>query len=464
MKTIMNKIKVTTVALAMLLLSGTMFFGCTIDDSLNNSPNDILDAKLNTQEGVFGLLVGVQTFTGDFYSSDRSRVVSLWTWQMSAPPGLGRAQPESWDNYVLDETGPPNDIWLYGYKAVKIADDVIKYTPQVVFSTDPDENLAIRGTIVGIANVCKAVCLGEMAALFGSIPVDILRDENLTPSQFASQQDAYTRVQALLDAALASITTVDLQYDLNFGGDASKWAPVIHSLKARYYLHVSNYASALAESNLGMNAGSLDAIYTDVVREYAPWGHWSIDEGAPLRPNKPYVDALKSETGDTRLAKYFAPNDNGNIVGYADPDRNQDTTIGDEADPSLISTMVIYSQYGDDFPMISGAENILIRSESKVETGDLAGALVDVNIIRKAAGLSDFTSTDKDAIIAQIMKQKSLELFLQGQDYHDMRRRKLLPQPIPGSNIRIMYPLSEKTGNPNTPQDNDNLVKPLSAY
>lgn len=468
---IFPKITLVTALLCMSFLT-VVLSGCTIDDSLNDSPNDILDESLATQEGVYGLLVGVQTFTGDFYTSDRSRVVSMWTWQMSAPPGLGRAQPESWDNYILDETGPPNDLWLYGYKTVRIADDIMKYTPLVVFSVDPLENTAIRNMNTGIAKTCKALCLGEMAALFGSIPIDIPRDADLTPAQFVDQATAYAAVQSLLDEALTEVTTVAYpeDYDLNFSGDADKWKELIHSLKARYYLHARDYANALLHADQGMKAGgSWNAVYNDAIREYAPWGHWNNDEGTPLRPNKAFVDSLKSEAGDSRLAKYFNPNDSGKIVGYADPDRNQTATDPDEVAGDRVATMLIYSGYGDDFPMMSGAETILIRAEAKAEGGDISGAVTDVNLIRVAAGLTPFVSTDKDATIAQIMKQKWLELYLEGQDYHDFRRRTLLPQPVPNvpgssGNIRIIYPLSERNSNPYTPSNNDALVKPLSGY
>jgi hypothetical protein len=133
MKQIMKNFNMNV--LAVLALASVMLLNsCAIDDSLNNSPNDIIDEKLATQEGVFGLFVAMQSFTGDFYCSDRSRVISLWSWQMAAPPGIFRAQPVAWDNYSLDETGPPNDIWLYGYKANKIADDLIVNTALVTFS------------------------------------------------------------------------------------------------------------------------------------------------------------------------------------------------------------------------------------------------------------------------------------------------------------------------------------------
>src|SRR5688572_30365008 len=124
MKTIIKNIYTNLLAFVVVMMV-LPFTGCSIDDSLNISPNDISDAKIRTQEGANGLFVAMQTFTGDFYCCDRSRITSMWSWQMSGPPGIFRAQPESWDNYSLDETGEANDLWMYGYKANKIADDLL---------------------------------------------------------------------------------------------------------------------------------------------------------------------------------------------------------------------------------------------------------------------------------------------------------------------------------------------------
>jgi hypothetical protein len=320
--------------------------------------------------------------------------------------------------------------------------------------------------LTAIAKTHKALIYGELAALFGSIPVDI--PANLAPAPFVSQADAYAKVQQLLDEAISGFRTVNLSRDLNFGGDAGAWTEVAHSLKARYYLHVSNYSSALTEANQGMQSGSWLAFYDDAnAREFAPWGYFSIDEENELRGNKAFIDSLKSEAGDTRLTEYFTPNDSGLTLGFAK--RGQTATHPDELVSDRIAIINKYSSYGNDFPMMSAEEVTLIRAEAKAETGDVAGGVTDVNLIRSGAGLGGFSSNDKDAVIKQIMKQKWLELFLEGQDYHDQRRRQMMYEPIPGTagnsgNFRIIYPLAERNANPNTPDNADNLVKPLLGY
>jgi hypothetical protein len=468
----MKTSKRNLIGLAVCVLGLVPIASCSIDDSINNSPNSIEQGKLASKAGVYGLLVGLQSISGDFYSGDHSRLSSLWSWQMSGPPGLGRAQPNSWMNYVLNPTGPQDDEWKNGYRAVRQSTDLMTYAPRVTFSNTPEKNVATQNTIVGIAETYRALVLGELAADFGSIPITV---DAVNPPPFVSQSAAYAEVQRLLDDALAKFTSagdnsIGFGQDLNYGGNAAAWIPVVHTLKARYFLHVHNYGSALSEAKMGLTdpAADLKALYSQTVGEYSPWGHWTIVEGA-LTAEKAFVDSLRSEPGDTRLTKYFAPNKNGHIVGYAGHNEViAPTSLDSESlDASLASLLSpAYGDYDSKFTLASAAENTLIQAEAEAQTGDIAAAVTDVNVIRAAAGLPAFASSDQAATIAQILKQKWLELFLQGQAYNDMRRTGTLPEVVTHTstrtgNLRFTYPESETVANPNVPPDDDALVNTL---
>lgn len=440
---------------AFLLLMMVGISGCTIDESINEDPNGISEAKLKSKDGVLGLLVGLQSITGDFYSGDRSRVNSIWVWQMCGS-GIGRQQPVAWNDYIQSEDGPTDENWLNGYRAVRIANDILKYAPEVNLGSEGENQAAL-----GIAKALRALVLGELAAMYGSIPVEI---NGLEPSPFVTQSAAYDKVQSLLNEALEHFAKAGgLMQDLNFGGDKAKWTAVCHSLKARYFLHVKKYAESLAEAKQGIAAadGNLFAIYTDNVGEYSPWGHWSLTEGVPgeqpIVVEKTLMDLLKADTSDTRLAEYFLPNADGNFVGLAVHD--QPNTTPDELENTKASSLKKYSQYADDFPMISFEENTLIIAECEARVGSVGTAVTELNKIRTAAGLADFSSNDATATIAEVLKQKYIELFLEGQAYHDMRRTGTLPETrVPK---RWIYPQSEKNANPNTPADADALVSTL---
>lgn len=427
--------------------------GCEIDRSVNVSPNGISNDKIKSRDGMLGVFVAMQAVGGDFYAGDRSRVNSIWSWSM-AGTNIGRQQPLGWTAYVMDVDGPTNDNWLNAYRTVKLCNDLEAYVPVVTFGGD---NEKVRNTLLGISDCYKAMTFGELAATYGSIPIHV---EGFTPPAFVSQAEAYAEVQRLLDDAITRFgNAAPVDQDLNFGGDAAKWLAVAHSLKARYYIHIRKYAEALAETNNGIPdaGGNWMAVYSDNPNEVSPWGHWKINESEPIRAEKTFIDLLKSEPGDTRLAEYFDKGAGGNYVGYAAHDEAGATA--EELDATQVALMKKYAAFADAFPMMTYQETVLIRAECEARIGVLANAITAVNVIRTAAGLPDFASTDKDATIQQVLKQKTLQLYLEGQTYTDQRRTgTTMEAKVPK---RWIYPSSETNANQNTPPDNDALVNQI---
>jgi len=451
-KNLLKQLSRVLMIIAVMLVGPLAFTGCDIDDNINNSPNAINESNVKSAVGVNGLMISLQVATADFYSGDRSRIAAMWTRQMCAPEGLGRPQPVSWNSYGMQTDGFVDDMWKIGYRGVRIANDIINFAPEVEFGAENDK---LQNSYLGIAKTYKALLLGELAAFYGSIPTTIV---GLEPPQFVSQADAYAEVQRLLESAATHFAnSAAINSDLNFKGDGVVWTKVVHSLRARYYLHVKNYAEALNHARLGIDAasGTLLGIYNDAAGEYSPWGHWALTEvGEPIRVERTFMDLLHAEENDGRIAMYFQPNSEGNFVGFAF--FNTEGASDEELDPTMSSRRLKYAAYADDFPLISFEENILIRAEAAARSGAPGEATNDLNAIRNAAGLGNYSGTD---LVGEILLQKHLQLFLEGQNYTDMRRTGSLPSAqIP---VRFIYPITEKNANPNVPPDNDNLMNAI---
>lgn len=451
MKTLKN------IALLTLLL-GFILSSCQIDKSVNVDPNNISEENVKTVNGIYALFVALQVNAGDTYSRDHSRINSIWSWQMCAPPGIARPQPVAWNEYFMNTDGPTDDYWVITYRGVKIANDLITYTPGV-FTGD---NAKAGNLIVGVAKIFKAFLLGEAAATYGSIPINI---EGTNPPTFVAQDAAYAYVQTTLDEAITALNagTASVSRDLNFGGDQAKWIAVANSLKARFYLHLGNYAAALTAANNGISSasGSIYGFYSDNAGEHAQWGMWVLDEAETIRGEKFFVDLLKSEAGDKRLSTYFTPNADGKYYGFAVHAASKYLSPVDtnELNVDNCVRMKKYSTYAEKFPLIRYEENVLIKAECQARTNDIAGAVTTLNIIRTQNGLTNFSGSGLVAVVTEVLKQKFLELYLEGQAWHDMRRVGALPDYVAGANVRWFYGSSEKNANPNVPQDNDNLCK-----
>ena len=76
----------------------------------------------------------------------------------------------------------------------------------------------------------------------------------------------------------------------------------------------------------------------------------------------------------------------------------------------------------DNIPVIRVSEMYLNRAEALARSGNTAGALTDLNVIRTRAGLPAATGLTGAALITEILKQRRLELAFEGHRFFDMKR------------------------------------------
>ncbi len=117
------------------------------------------------------------------------------------------------------------------------------------------------------------------------------------------------------------------------------------------------------------------------------------------------------------------------------------------------------------FPWITNEELLLLRAEARLATGDAAGALADVNIVRtKAGGLAPLSGLSGTALLTEILYNKLYSLLMLGGfawfDARQYNRLAQLPKALPSHVIfdRLNWPAGEciaraKTDGPCGPID-----------
>ncbi|WP_132050979.1 RagB/SusD family nutrient uptake outer membrane protein [Pseudocnuella soli] len=109
------------------------------------------------------------------------------------------------------------------------------------------------------------------------------------------------------------------------------------------------------------------------------------------------------------------------------------------------------------------AEMLLIRAEAKAETGDLAGAAADINLLRdnRIANNTAVTFASKDEAINNILQERFKELAYEGHRLFDLKRRNLpvtrssedAPNAnattLPAGNFRFVLPIPQTEMNAN---------------
>jgi hypothetical protein len=249
--------------------------------------------------------------------------------------------------------------------------------------------------------------------------------------------------------------------DLIYGGDKAKWTRLARTLKARLYLHVAErdpaaYALALAQANQGISdptgAGDFRTYHSTTVGEENQWFQFRRGRGTDISAGKFLVDLMRTRNGgaaDPRLAQYFGSAGGGAIAGAAP---------GEEGE-SFSWLSADRASGGFRQPLVTWAENQLIKAEALVRANDLVGATRELNLERQQAGLAPVAAgLTREQLYRAIMEEKYVALFQNPEVWSDWKRTCLpnipVPNGAPAIPARLVYGSNERATNSNIPSPN----------
>lgn len=288
-----------------------------------------------------------------------------------------------------------------------------------------------------------------------------IRADPLDLAPFVSRDSAYNYIVTRLDAGATALGQGGGAFPFTFpGGFTGFDTPATfrqfnRALAARVQAYRASYAclptcsaqgtaayqatlTALGESFIDP-AGALNrgvfAVYStaanDAVNAANTFGgaarvvvaHPSVAAEFPTKPDG---------TPDNRYAAKFATlasavNAPGSGIGIP-------TTVG----------LRIYPEQGSPVPVIKNEELILLRAEARYFTGNVAGALEDINTIRtRSGGLAAISAADiatRDQFVTELLRQRRFSLYLEGHRWIDHRRFGRLgdlPVDLPGQQVAV---------------------------
>ena len=402
--------------------------------ALTTDPNT--QTEVRTPDQYFVAIQANQFFEQE---SGLARTIAIWHQQMA---GVDR-QYASLDvyNYSEDDYSGFFDGFYSGGGLI----DIRKLQAKVTEQKDR--------TYLGIAKIVEAFDIGTAADIWGDIPYSEAVTPAIATPKLDKQLAVYAAIEALLDGAVADLAAAQgagpKGADLVYGGSASKWTALAHTLKARYYMHQAegdqtNYGKALAEARLGISAPANDytSYHSATPTEWNMWYQFQQDRDSYMRDGAFLVNLLKSRN-DPRISTYF---EGPSSVGSAPGEDN-----GAASNLSAIRNAPAFRQ-----PLITYAENQLIIAEASYQTGDQIGALTALNTERTSQGLSTpLVGVTGAALLTEIMTEKYIALFQNIEVWSDYRRTcQPALTPAPGKTAvpsRLLYPFSERNTNPNIP-------------
>ena len=113
----------------------------------------------------------------------------------------------------------------------------------------------------GIAMIIQGHAFGTAASLWGDIPFSEAGNPEIEDPIYDGQVSVYAGAISLLDEGISTLSgasSTPVSKDIYFNGDKSKWIAAANTLKARFYLHQKDYASALSAAQSGISSSDGD--------------------------------------------------------------------------------------------------------------------------------------------------------------------------------------------------------------
>jgi hypothetical protein len=339
-----------------------------------------------------------------------------------------------------DPTGRNAGIWVGPYNTIRTINAYLAALPEGTGLTDDERRAAS-----GFAKTMKAWLIHRLAVRTGElgIPIDVDRPLSDPPAPFVSFADAMAEASSLMDEALTDLEAGSSEFPFavapgyeGFETPAS-FAVFNRALAAKILVHRATFtgcSECWAQANEAMNAsfvtdaglpGSLDegvyyAYSADANEPSNPvsqpiasdqfWVHRSILDGAQTRGDGSPDLRLTQKVLDSGRAVEL-----DELVGTHKPVMYNAGSERTTPDP------------GAWVPWIHNEEMLLLRAEIRWNTGDRAGAIADLDLVREHAGGLDATSltaaSPDDAFVTELLYNRLYSLMWeQGTRWLDARR------------------------------------------
>jgi hypothetical protein len=283
----------------------------------------------------------------------------------------------------------------------------------------------------GEALCLRALTYFHLADLFGGVP--LLTKTDYEVNAVAPRSSVSAVYQQVVTDLLEADSLLDTAYVAGAGYEGARTRPnkwAARALLARVYLYQGEWAAAETAATDVLGAGvymlepSLDNVFLTGSRE-AIWQLQPVNnmmnsaEGYFFVP--PGGTAAKPAYALTNfLLKAFAPGDNRRLRWVGSKTVNG----------TAYSYPLKYKVRTGIYPSVEGnmvlrlAELYLIRAEARAQQGKSGGAIADLNVLRRRAGLSNLSAALlPEQVLAAVAQERRIELFAEwGHRWSDLRR------------------------------------------
>jgi starch-binding outer membrane protein, SusD/RagB family len=341
---------------------------------------------------------------------------------------------------VVGSNSAVTQLWTQSFIMLKEANIIIDNVGKV------PSDATTKAVVQTYAHVFKALAIGTLANFFEKMPITIgsnqpfvTREEGLKAAVklLEDAEAVYNPISTSIPSSLSSRLTVSTGFELK---------NTIVALQARYNLMLKDYAKAKAAADK-VDLTKKSAFRFDAVNVNPIFNTSYSNKNVVEYTNKNFGLPTPIDTSDKRLALYLNPAASGTINLGAGFFKSNTT----------------------DIPVYLPGEISLIKAECLAQT-DVAAAVTELSALIKKKAAADawgvgadiaagYTgAATKDAVLAEIYRQRCIELSNSGMRLEDSRRLGR-PGPDAAATSRernrnfFPYPQNERDNNSNTPTD-----------
>jgi hypothetical protein len=426
--------------------------------------SDVFSNDESATSAVFGIYssmmedLGMASANTSIYSGLSADELTFY----SSDAGLG----QFYSNAIIPSNPDLTTYWGNAYQYIYGANSVIEG-----LSNNNKVTLSVKQQLTGEAKFIRAFCYFYLANLFGDVPLILSTDyvQNAVAHR-TTRNLVFDQIYLDFSDAENMLSINYLQADntpFNERIRPNKWAAT--AMLARVNLFSGNWDAAIAKSSEVISqSGTYNLVY-NLDSTFLANSNEAIWQLKPVIDNfnstwEGFVyilhDAPSGSLGvslSNELANSFEPGDQRRIH-WVDSITVSGFTYYFAFKYKLSSSPELTEYY----MMLRLSEQYLIRAEARARTGDLSGAIGDLNIIRLKAGLFDFTAADLTSILDAIQKERRFELFSEwGYRWLDLKRTGTANEVLsdiksPGwQETDTLYPIpqSERQNDPNLTQN-----------
>jgi len=413
------------------LLGAAALGGCTLDF---DNPNEPTETDVFTGgEGIRAVAVGLQAEYGD-QIGDPIYVTGLVTEEIGAADGTFASYQDVDHGRPIDNTtdiaGAP---WRGQYRVVKLANELIRVAPDAPLAA------GTRSGILAMAKLYKAMAFGNLIQQFEKIPIRV--EGSVQDAPFEERAAVLTEILRLLQEARTHLqqTAPSAEFNNTVKAPGFDLQNTIDAMIARYALIAGNHALAL-EAAQRVNLTVMSEMRFSAT-DRNPLNNLWYRSGNAYRMRPEQAFRTQAEAGDRRVAYWVR------------------AASIDGGEGQRLDEFVKYSVETDPLPFYLPDEMRLIQAEVHARANRLSEARALINAVRTQCNptapgepvaclpaLSDAQLATQGAILAEILRQRGYELYLQNLRWEDLRR---FGAPLKYAFNR--YPLAECDLNTNAP-------------